>query len=301
MFSSNFHNRQNPDEVDLTAKLGLLLYKNEMVSKGLDKILQVQHVSVNHPGNLNLCLAVGASLFEGKKDWESSLYRYKVAGISESPILWNNVGLCFYHRKKIIMALSCLKRAVYLNPFEPRINYNLGLLNLIVGQYASAFIFLKAAVSLSNGQDSNMFSTLAISLEMLSDEVNSRHAHVSATKSAVKSNQTVPIVNFAIYLHNRDVKGFKDLIIQLLLEFEKVWSRKKPQNNDASDSDIMRLVSLLTSAVNMDSQLITSESITPEATAPHEDSQALPAPEAAEDALVANGQPQASPGDETPA
>lgn len=45
-------------------------------------------------------------------------------------------------------AISCLKRANYLAPFDWKILYNLGLVHLTMQQYTSAFHFLSAAVNL---------------------------------------------------------------------------------------------------------------------------------------------------------
>ncbi len=44
-------------------------------------------------------------------------------------------------------AISCLKRAIYLSPFEWKILYNLGLVHLTMQQYASAFRYLNSAVN----------------------------------------------------------------------------------------------------------------------------------------------------------
>jgi Bardet-Biedl syndrome 4 protein len=45
-------------------------------------------------------------------------------------------------------AISCLKRAHYLSPFDWKVLYNLGLVHLTMQQYASAFHFLSAATNL---------------------------------------------------------------------------------------------------------------------------------------------------------
>ena len=47
-----------------------------------------------------------------------------------------------------VQAISCLKRANYLAPFDWKILYNLGLVHLTMQQYASAFHFLSAAINL---------------------------------------------------------------------------------------------------------------------------------------------------------
>ena len=51
--------------------------------------------------------------------------------------------LCLY-----VQAISCLKRANYLCPFDWKILYNLGLVHLAMQQHASAFHFLSAAINM---------------------------------------------------------------------------------------------------------------------------------------------------------
>ena len=54
-------------------------------------------------------------------------YRLAAQSIPESPPLWNNIGMCFFGKKKFVAAISCLKRANYLAPFDWKILYNLGV------------------------------------------------------------------------------------------------------------------------------------------------------------------------------
>lgn len=61
--------------------------------------------------------------------------------------------LCFFSphsfpRLFVSQAISCLKRANYLSPFDWKVLYNLGLVHLTMQQYASAFHFLSAAINL---------------------------------------------------------------------------------------------------------------------------------------------------------
>ncbi len=62
--------------------------------------------------------------------------------------LWNNVGMCFFSKQKYVAAIACLKRSLYLEPFEWITNYNLGIVHMSNGQYASAFHFLSSAIKL---------------------------------------------------------------------------------------------------------------------------------------------------------
>eukprot|EP00882_Tetradesmus_deserticola_P014651 GHRQ01015588.1.p2 GENE.GHRQ01015588.1~~GHRQ01015588.1.p2 ORF type:complete len:124 (-),score=42.01 GHRQ01015588.1:726-1097(-) len=49
--------------------------------------------------------------------------------------------------QRYIAAIACLKRALYLDPFEWLVAYNLGLLHLSTGQAASAFHYFSTAVN----------------------------------------------------------------------------------------------------------------------------------------------------------
>lgn len=116
-------------------------------------------------------------------DFDVALTKYRVVAcaVPESPPLWNNIGMCFFGKKKyvavsvsppslfmfihasywvcraypglssrvpsLLQAISCLKRANYLAPFDWKILYNLGLVHLTMQQYASAFHFLSAAIN----------------------------------------------------------------------------------------------------------------------------------------------------------
>ena len=77
-----------------------------------------------------------SSIMQDKSDYDSALMRYRVAAIlnPNSAQLWNNIGMCFYGKGKFITAVSCLKRALYLDPFEWLISYNLGLVHLAIQQ-----------------------------------------------------------------------------------------------------------------------------------------------------------------------
>ena len=55
-----------------------------------------------------------------------------------------------------LKAISCLKRATYLSPFEWKILYNLGLVHLAMQQYASAFRYLNSAINYKVGDARNV-------------------------------------------------------------------------------------------------------------------------------------------------
>ena len=114
--------------------------------------------------SLNYCylqaiLAAG-SIIQTHGDFEVALTKYRISAIKtkESAPLWNNIGLCFYGKKKFVACVSCLKRAVYLAPFDWKVSY-LHSLFIISGYHqklfnlnAMAFITLKT----TNKQGTNM-------------------------------------------------------------------------------------------------------------------------------------------------
>ncbi len=80
--------------------------------------------------------------------------------------------MCFYGKKKFIASVTCLKRALYLDPFEWLISYNLGLVHLSIQQFASAFHFFSVAINLKPNF-ANSYMYLGISLNKLEDYENS--------------------------------------------------------------------------------------------------------------------------------
>ncbi len=90
------------------------------------------------------------SISQGHAEVETALGYYKAAlqFRPNSPQLWNNVAMCLFNKQKFVGAIACLKKALYMAPFEFIVCFNLGLVHLTTGQYASAFQFLSAAINL---------------------------------------------------------------------------------------------------------------------------------------------------------
>ena len=125
------------------------------------------------PTDSKSVLAVG-SIMQDRFDYDAALLKYKAIASSNtnSAQLWNNIGMCFYGKKKYIASVTCLKRALYLDPFEWLISYNLGLVHLSIQQYASAFHFFSVAINLKPNF-ANSYMYLGISLNKLDDYENS--------------------------------------------------------------------------------------------------------------------------------
>lgn len=97
------------------------------------------------------------------------------------------------------------------------------------------------------------FFSPAICLEFLNDPYNSAQAHQTACK-AKEPSSTIALVNYAVFLYNNDREGAnRDRIIELLMDFEKCWLKRK--NSDQFDDNIMSTVSNLAVHLNLASHL----------------------------------------------
>lgn len=238
-----------PDDARLTERLAVLLLSSGKLSKGQEKMMQLQHVSTNVIGNLSLSLAVGSVLQQARQDVDGALYRYKLANTSESAALWNNVALCFASRSKVVAGISCLKRAHYLNQFDWRITFNLGMMHMQMRQFASAFHFLMSSAAMSDGAP-HVVSLLATTLECLQDEVNAMHAHATAAKSAVTLSSPAPLLNFAVFLCRLDMEQHRDQIVRLMMDFEKCWVDRRQSGGDF-DLQTMRLATKIANVMQV--------------------------------------------------
>ncbi|KAG7174590.1 Bardet-Biedl syndrome 4-like, partial [Homarus americanus] len=166
-----------PENGDLHTALGLLYMQTGKHQQAFEHLGTTLTFDAN---NTRAILAAG-SMMQSHQDFDVALAKYRVAAqsIAESPPLWNNISMCFFGKKKYVAAISCLKRANYLAPFDWKILYNLGLVHLTMQQYTSAFHFLSAAVNLRPTKG-HIFMLLAISLTYLDDEENARQAYEQA-------------------------------------------------------------------------------------------------------------------------
>jgi Bardet-Biedl syndrome 4 protein len=84
-----------------------------------------------------------------------------------------------------------LKRALYLDPFEWIISYNLGLVHLNTDQYASAFHYLSASINLKPDFPSS-YMYLGITLSRLDDFENACSAYEKAIRMERSERRPAP-------------------------------------------------------------------------------------------------------------
>ncbi|XP_027198692.2 Bardet-Biedl syndrome 4 [Dermatophagoides pteronyssinus] len=241
----------SPNDLHLATKLGILLYTTGIVSKGIEKIYEADG-QTNTP-DLALTIAMGTILQEIKQDIDGAFQRYRQSNVFECPILWNNLGICFASKSKYVAAITCLKRAFFLHPLDWRINYNLGLINLKLKQYASSFQFFKNTVAFCTVPNPNLLTLLAICLEFLNDIPNSMQAHQAACKS-IETTGAISLINYAVFLSTNDYESNREKIIEIMMEFEKCWLKRK-NNSSEFDDNIMKTATALATQLNISTHL----------------------------------------------
>jgi Bardet-Biedl syndrome 4 protein len=91
------------------------------------------------------------------------------------------VGLCFFGKQRYVASIACLKRALYLGPFEWIVCYNLGLVYVHTQQYAAAFNSFSAAINLQPSFASS-YMYLGVTLARLGDMDNACQAYERAVE-----------------------------------------------------------------------------------------------------------------------
>ncbi|XP_070809374.1 BBSome complex member BBS4 isoform X1 [Pituophis catenifer annectens] len=210
----------SPENTELLTILGLLYLELEIYQKAFEYL---GNALTFDPCNYKAILAAG-SMMQTHGDFDMALSKYRIVActVPESPLLWNNIGMCFFGKKKYVAAISCLKRANYLSPFNWKTLYNLGLVHLTMHQYASAFHFISTAVHLQP-KLAEIYMLLAVALTNLEDLENARLAYQKA--SSLDTGNPLISLNYAILLYNQGDK--KEAVAQYYEMQRKVHALKE--------------------------------------------------------------------------
>lgn len=117
-----------PENSELLTTIGLLyirLGQNNQAFQFLGNSL-----SYDQKNNKTI-LALG-SIIQDKMDHDAALLKYRIAAVHnpDSSEMWNNIGMCFYGKQKYVASIACLKKALYLDPYQWIAAFNLGLVHL---------------------------------------------------------------------------------------------------------------------------------------------------------------------------
>ncbi|XP_007906956.2 Bardet-Biedl syndrome 4 protein [Callorhinchus milii] len=239
----------SPENAELLTTLGLQYLQLGLYQKAFEHLGNALTYDSN---NYKAILAAG-SMMQTHSDFDVALSKYRVAAHSspESPPLWNNIGMCFFGKKKYVAAISCLKRANYLAPFDWKILYNLGLVHLTMQQFASAFHFLSAAISL-HPKMGELYMLLAVALTNLEDPDNAKRSY----EQAVALDQSNPLVNlnYSILLYNQ---GDKKRALNQYQEMEKKVNKLKDSSNTIEfDPELVDMAQKIGAALQVGENLV---------------------------------------------
>lgn len=188
----------SPENPELLCTIGLTYLRLNEHQRAFDFLGN----SLTHdPKNPKAILAAG-SIIQDNKDMDVALHKYRVAAVQtpHSAQLWNNIGMALFGKGKNVAAVSCLKRALYYDPFEWIISFNLGLVHLHTEQYASAFHHFNTSINLK-GDYAQSYMYLGVALSKMDDAAN---AFAAFDKSLKLADDYTTRLNYAIALANDD-------------------------------------------------------------------------------------------------
>ena len=145
-------------------------------------------------------------------------------------------------------SIACLKRALYLDPFEWIISYNLGLVHLNTGQYASAFHYFSTSINLKPDFPSS-YMYLAITLNRLDDFDNACQAYEKAIEM---EEDHLFRLNYAITLiNNDDAPRAAQHFAEFELLFEKLDDEAKTADPEVNEQRMGLHAALKTAGHNV--------------------------------------------------
>ncbi|KAM8780837.1 BBSome complex member BBS4 isoform 2-T2 [Rhynchonycteris naso] len=246
----------------------IMLGKIHVLAGDLDKAIKVYKTALEFsPENTELLTTLGllylqailaaGSMMQTHGDFDVALTKYRVVAcaVPESPPLWNNIGMCFFGKKKYVAAISCLKRANYLAPFNWKILYNLGLVHLTMQQYASAFHFLSAAITFQPKMG-ELYMLLAVALTNLEDAENAKRAYAEA----VRLDKCSPLVNlnYAILLY---MQGERGAALAQCQEMEEKVRLLRDNSSLEFDSEMVEMAQKLGAALQVRETLVWTKQV----------------------------------------
>mmetsp|Transcript_52742 Transcript_52742/g.125577 ORF Transcript_52742/g.125577 Transcript_52742/m.125577 type:complete len:412 (-) Transcript_52742:377-1612(-) len=229
----------SPENPEMLTTIGLLYLRMQENFRAFDFL---GNALTHDPKNPKTILAAG-SIIQDHSDMDVALIKYRIAAVHtpNSAQLWNNIGMCFFGKGRHVASIACLKKALYLDPFEWIISYNLGLVHLSTQQYASAFHHLSASINL-NPHFASSYMQLGITLARLDDPDNSC---LSYEKAIEMESDFLIHLNYAVTLSNI---GQGDKAKEQLEKFDAAFAEADQATRDA-DADVPAMAKRLRSLV----------------------------------------------------
>ena len=136
-----------------------------------------------------------------------------------------------------------MKRALYLDPFEWIIAYNLGLVHLNTAQYASAFHYFSAALHLKP-EFASTYMYIGIVLNKMGDN---RNSCASFKRALEMKKEPTTYFNYAITLYNQ---GNEEEAKKMFNEGERMFQESDTKSRD-SEPEMLEQRKELVKALNI--------------------------------------------------
>lgn len=230
----------SPENAELLTAAGLLHLRAGEVGRAFEYL---GAALARNPRDSKTILAAGSVMLD-HDDVRPAMAKFRVAAAvdPDSPQLWSNVGMGFYAQGKLVAAAACLKRALYLAPFEWIVAFNAGLVHLAAGQYASAFHYLSASINLHPGH-APAYACLAVALGHLGDPDNAFQAYERALQADPADMATH--LNYAVTLFRH---GRRERAAARLVEYDRAFAAADAEAR-SEDPEVPRTAETLRKAL----------------------------------------------------
>ena len=226
------------NDINIMSTLGNLYLKIKEKSKAMKYYNKVLNIERKYSKSLMGLESIKQN--EGNIDEAYDLLSIGNSSNPNSAFLWNNLGMYYLSRDKKIFASTCLKRALYLAPFEWIISFNLGLVYLKSEQYVSAFIHMNSAANL-NKNNYMIYLYLAIICGELNNQGNAKNCF---EKALALKEEPIIFINYIIFLLKKGmIKDAEDNYDKLIKIFVK--NKKSNEENKLIESQILVVKKIL--------------------------------------------------------
>lgn len=210
----------SPSNPDLLALLGHLHLQRGNPGAAFDYLGRCLTINPTHVN----ALVAASSIIQDSGDYDVALTKYRIV-IAQQPDasqVWNNIGACFIGKRMTYAAVACLRKSVFLCPFDWIGHYNLGVVFLMIGRYCSALQCLNAAVHL-NADYAPAYMLLGICLGEMKDLPNACRAY---ERALTMQDDFLVYLNYAVTLYKGGAVREADAKFRV---FRAVWTRLTPE------------------------------------------------------------------------
>lgn len=220
-FEDALHLSQN--DTNLMSTLGSLYSKKKEQDKAIDYFSKALDVEKKYSKSLMGLSSINQN--SGKFEESYELMAVGFHSNNNSAYLWNNLGMWYFAKEKKIFAATCLKRALFLAPFEWIISFNLGLIYLKSEQYVTAFVHMNTAANL-NKNNYQIYLYLAIICGELNNDGNAKNCFEKAL--SLKEDPII-LFNYILFLVRRKMLNEAN---EKFDKFIKLYSNYKRANEE---------------------------------------------------------------------